>query len=87
MERTTGHFDKIRKLVQEGMRCRQAMNHYESILSHGLDDEDLDDWNEHFFRYAEICRDLRAKPEDLAERWAGARQKLIANKIYPWSLN
>ena len=80
MERVTRHFEKIRNLVQEGIRCKQAMNHYESILSQGLDDDDLDNWGEHYWRYAEICRELRAKPEDIAERWAGEQDK-NSNKI------
>jgi len=79
----TRHFEQMNRLVSEGIRCKQAMAHYESMLPNNLTEQDLVDWNSHHRRYTEVSRQLRAKPEDLAEKWKGAKQKLKDNKVYP----
>ncbi|MFA4953012.1 MAG: hypothetical protein WC584_02210 [Candidatus Pacearchaeota archaeon] len=74
------HFERMKKLVEEGVELRGIINAYHRPLNlHQLTIR-----SEAYERYQEIAQELHVLPEELARKWDGAMEKLIENKVYPF---
>ena len=81
------HWNRVRNLVEEGYRCKQILTYYFSIPPHELTERDFNDLNDCYKAYADICKKLGTNQlEQIHERWANAKNKLIKNKVYPYNI-
>ena len=76
------HFERMKRLVKDGLELRRILDFYNGSP---LSAEELLIKSGVFEKYHEIAQELHALPEEVAERWSNAKQRLIENKIYPYN--
>ena len=74
------HWNRMKHLVEEGAELRRVIDYYQSPSN----PRQLGIKNRAFEKYQKIAQELHALPEEIAARWAHAKEKL-EGKVYPYN--